>query len=243
MSADLPNSGFSDDVLRQAWRDLRAAEAASTSRNDGTPPSPPAPEDIANALSGQLSDEEMVHTLDDALRHGAADDVALLYALRSAARDAVPEQPVQDAVIGPVVPISGARRRVPAWTWALAASLVLALGIPLWLRTRDVTPVDDMRGRVSASTPVLMTPAPAAGVQDSMRFTWTRVTGARSYVVEWLDTTGQPVQTLSTVDTSVVLTLSDAEAGARVTAWWVTARFDNAPDARSALRPLTPAVR
>ena len=118
---------------------------------------------------------------------------------------------------------------------ALAASVLLAIGLGLgreWLGTR---PSDTMRG--GSGSIALLSPGAAATIDgDSIVFAWRGVAGATRYVVELLDRDGNPVLGATTVDTTVILPRAETPAGDY--RWWVVAELPGG-ERRSETRPVT----
>jgi len=243
-----------DDELRAAWQLLRAGDSAPQSADARIPLPMPEPSDIAAALNGTLSDDDLVRELDRALLRGAADEVALLHGLRSAAHDTLANgkrealretsrettgesvrQPSRRSGSEPVIAPG-----MPRWMLPLAATLAVVVGVSVWKQSNrpDVTEGPVTRGAV-ADTPQLVAPAVGAVVAaDTLRLTWRPVQGATSYSAELFDNGGQRIVSLSTADTSVLVTLANAADRERAAGWWITANMADGRTARSDLRPL-----
>ncbi len=239
-----------DDELRAAWQLLRAGDSAPQSADAAMPLPAPEPSDIAAALNGTLSEDDLVRELDRALRRGAADDVALLHGLRSAAhetladgkRESMRETPRETARNG--TPRSGGEPAIAPgmqrWMLPLAATLAVAVGVSVWKQSNrpDVNEGPVTRGAV-ADTPQLVAPAVGAVVAaDTLRLTWRPVQGAASYSAELFDSGGQRIVSLSTADTSVLVTLANPADRERAAGWWITAQMADGRTPRSDLRPL-----
>lgn len=119
------------------------------------------------------------------------------------------------------------------WTpLALAASVVLALGIGLAVRQR--MPDDITRGEPASIR--LVAPNAEVFATRPVAFTWRPLSGARRYRLELLDDSDAPVFSAETADTTLVMPAGRLHAGVSYR-WWVR---DATPGAQrsSALRRL-----
>jgi hypothetical protein len=222
---------MTEDELRRAYDALRhrRREAASEARDSSSPGA----EAIWAAVSGHGEPGERVRILDDALRAGASDEVALAQSMHAAALDAA----TADAAT------RGRTYRFQRWGGlaAAAAALLIMTGVPLWQRTRTSTTELDgnatrYRDGNATSGFSLVTPVADAAVPADGRFVWRALRRARSYRLEAIDATGKTVATVTTTDTTAVLpndiTSADRE---RIAGWWVTATMEDGSLRRSDL--------
>lgn len=255
MTANRKKQPPSDDELRAAWQLLRGGasgpQAAGPLGADAVVPQPPPePADIAAVLNGTLSEDDMVRDLDRALLRGAADDVAMLYALRSAAHDTLQSgskaTPAGERRADQRTPgasgKAGADTRPPnrLWIMPLAAALVLAIGIPLWNSRQSTAENDAAETRGTATNvPVPVAPAEGAPVTlDTLRLSWRPVPSAASYMAEVMDADGQRVVSVATADTTALVTIANVSDRQRVAGWWITVRMADGQTIRSELRAL-----
>lgn len=119
---------------------------------------------------------------------------------------------------------------------ALAASVLLAVGVGVWQRVGRHEGPEVERGVPDAVT--LVAPAADATASAPVSFVWRAVPGARRYQLEVLDAGGTPVYALSTGDT--VVTLPDMRRLARGAEyrWWVRASDDAGFQRASPMRRL-----
>lgn len=235
---------MNDDELRRAYAALRRQRAAQRHAPDAPPG--PHPDALWSAVAGDLEPGERVRILDEALRSGAGDDLALVHSLHTAARAA-----------SPTAASTTVRRRGVGrwWPVAAAAALAASVSVPL-LRsearvgeaaadaaraiTTDTTTSARFRG-ATASGPALVAPAPSAPPHDTTAFVWHTVAHAMRYELELLDDAGRTVARVTTTDTTarlpVDLTVSER---ARVNGWWVTVTLPDGRTGRSELRLLSP---
>ncbi len=260
MTANRSKQPPSDEELRAAWQLLRGGasspQAAGTqaagpiSADAMVPQPPPEPADIAAVLNGTLSEDDMVRDLDRALLRGAADDVAMLHALRRAAHDtmqtgnkATPSGERRADLRTPGAPgKAGADTQPPKrwWIMPLAATLLLAVGIPVWnsRQSEADSRAPQTRGAAS-SVPLPVAPAEGARVAlDTLRLIWRPVPSAVSYMVEVMDADGQRLVSVVTAETTALVTIASESERQRVAGWWVTARMADGQAIRSELRSL-----
>jgi len=129
---------------------------------------------------------------------------------------------------GPTEVRSLTRRLAPL---ALAASLILAVGVGLLVRDRN------QRGDTTRGAGlVLLAPPTEIAPSESITFVWRPVAGAERYRIELLNQAGTVVFTQLSLDTSLTVTarLLEPDSAYR---WWVR---DATPGAQrsSVLRPL-----
>ena len=131
------------------------------------------------------------------------------------------QRPVVRSIVQRLVPL------------ALAASLLLAVGIGLAVRNRT-GPEDIPRG--GARNLVLLAPATEVAPGQPITFSWRPVPTARRYQLEVLDANGSAVFLEVTADTSLTWSADRLRPGSSYR-WWVR---DVTPDAElsSPLRPL-----
>jgi hypothetical protein len=178
------------------------------------------PEELLALVRRQGSEDHRLKLLDHVMGCQACQrEFELLRALEAAGAAAT--QPAVRSI---------ARRVTP---WALAASLLLAIGVGLVLRERSV-PEDIPRG--GGQGVVLLTPPVEVTAGKPLTFSWHAVPGARRYRLEVLDAGGTQVFSQTTADTVLLWPDNSLQAG-RTYQWWVR---DAAPEARlgSALRSL-----
>lgn len=114
---------------------------------------------------------------------------------------------------------------------ALAASVLLAIGVGIVMRNRES---DTTRGGGSAL--VLLTPAAEAAPAEPVTFSWRPLPGTQRYRLELLDRNGAAVFSQLTPDTSLTLPAEILQPGSSYR-WWVR---DATPGSHvaSSLRPL-----
>jgi hypothetical protein len=98
---------------------------------------------------------------------------------------------------------------------ALAASLLLAVGVGLLLRNRG----EDNPTRGGAGELVVLAPPPEVAADRPVTFAWRPVRGAQSYRLEILDSTGTAVSQL-TRDTTLTLPAGQLQPGSSYQ-WYV----------------------
>lgn len=122
---------------------------------------------------------------------------------------------------------------------ALAASVVLAVGVGTGRRLLDRPERDVMRGDGSGITLI----APAEGMAarastDSLTFVWSPVPGAETYLVEVLSADGSSVLSARTRDTTYTLRANDVPLRGEYR-WAIQAYVRDGTEARSPARRLT----
>lgn len=114
-------------------------------------------------------------------------------------------------------PVAAARRRwLPAASLVAAASVLLAVILPLSRHPSRESRPTDQRAPTRESVVVIVDPPPAAAIpRDSLRFTW-RAAAAATYRVIITDSTGTELYSRATSDTTLALPPSVVlQAGAR----------------------------
>ena len=136
---------------------------------------------------------------------------------------------------------TGTRRTAmrPEWTrylpLALAASLVLAVGMVLGQRYWQPPSAEVMRG--PAAEVMLLAPATEAKTGAPLTFAWKPVIGVRRYTVEVLTEDGARSLEAETADTLLVVPASRALLPGTYQ-WWVRATGMDGTERRSGMRPL-----
>lgn len=219
---------MTDDELRKSYGALREYRRASRTESETSPR--PEPEAIWSALAGELEPGERVRILDEALRAGAGEEVALAYSLQSAA----------------VAVTSIKTRRTPLsvhrwWPIAAAAALVAMVGVTQ-LRSSDGTGEtstgDAVRYRdANLGAPVLLAPAEDTPLVADAMFIWHPIPDARDYALEAIDAEGRIVARVITADSTAVLPSSlSADERQSISGWWVLATTRDGAQRRSDLR-------
>ena len=118
--------------------------------------------------------------------------------------------------------------------WALAATIVLAVGLATWrLMSLGAGAADVTRGVTEGVTAV----APVGETHlDALRFVWRPVTGATAYELEIRRADGSLVARSTTSDTSVAPPAGNAFDANTDFYWSVVARLADASEARSTPR-------
>ena len=211
---------MTDERLRELYQ--RAVDA----RTSGTRVGCPDPERLLALARRDGSEDERLRTLDHAMSCGdCMRELELLRAIERAGASG-------SSASGPRTTSVWWRRAVPL---ALAASLVLAVGITLRQRRSDVRPDDVARDGGPASLVVHGATNLSVRRGDSLAFAWRPIPGASRYLIEVLDDAGRAVVSQSTSDTVLVLRDFAALAPGREYRWWVRTDDAGAGQARSAL--------
>ena len=226
---------MTDDELRQAYGSLQAQRRAARDEPEAEAPDPA---NVWFALSGELTPGDRVRILDETLRAGGSDEIALAHSMQS-------------AVIAAVGPASATRKAVTGrrwWPMAVAAALLLTVSVPLFRGTGEKatgSTGDTARFRdAGTSAPVLLSPANDAPLAANALFNWRRVAEARDYTFEAIDGKGDIVARVITPDSVVSLPASVSTAErARITGWWVTANTRRGSRLRSEIRLVVPTQR
>ena len=211
---------MTDQRLRELY------QHAIDARVPGTRVDCPPPERLLALARREGSEEDRLRTLDHVMSCGECmRELELLRVIEKA---------------GARSDGSGAAVRRTSFAWrralplALAASLVLAVGITLRQRATDVAGDEQSRGGPSAMEvhgPMTISAAPG----DSLVLAWHPVPAASRYLVEVLDDARRAVITQSSRDTVVVLRDLRALTPGREYLWWVRTDDAVSGQARSAL--------
>lgn len=199
---------MSDERLRELY--AHALVARRPGERDGCP----APEQLAALARREGSEEARLSTLDHTMT--CAECLRELELLR-----AIEKAGARMAGATPSVPhrMVSWRRAVPL---ALAASLVIAVGLVVRERDDGAPVIDPSRG--AESRLVLRSPSdielPAGA---PLVITWRPQAGATRYVVEVLDENAAVALTETTSDTTVVVRDLGRLAPGRAYRWWVRA--------------------
>jgi hypothetical protein len=202
---------MTDEALRRAYREGLIEPAGRTDC--------PPPEALGALVVGEGDELARLAVLDHVMSCTACHrDFELLRAIERA-RPAIAHQ--------------------KARTWALAASVVLALGAGTWMvRDELARPGEDtVRGGSGGFS--LVSPAPGAAASRPVTLSWHAVPDAQSYAVELLAADGTPVHAWTTMDTVIVVADSIPLDAARDYAWWVRARRRDGSEVRSPVTRFT----
>jgi hypothetical protein len=123
----------------------------------------------------------------------------------------------------------GPRRLLP---FALAASVVLVVGVGVLTRVRSIRQPEAVRG--GADAVVLLAPAEDVAASARIVFAWRPVSGARRYELQLLDAQGSPRFRAATTDTTAASVTPPAGAYR----WLVRALLDGGAEVTSPARPL-----
>ena len=212
---------MNDERLRELYG--RAIDARTT----GARADCPAPERLLALARREGDEQERLRTLDHVMTCGdCMRELELLRAIESAGANT----PASSVVAARTSAISW-QRAVPL---ALAASLVLAVGISLRQRAAGGRRDDVDRG--SPSSLVVHGPSERTVRQgDSLALAWRPVPGASRYVVEVLDDAGRAVMAQPSSDTLLVLRDLRALTPGRDYRWWVRTDDAGSGQVRSSL--------
>jgi hypothetical protein len=204
---------FDDEGLKAAYEPVLGE---STTRHR---PDCPTETELLSAVRGEGVETERLRVLDHALKCPACRrELALLNALSSgAARGA--SQPIKER----------------SWTrWApaaLAASLVLAVGVAGVARLRTRSGEDITRG-VSVTGPALVTPANGAAVSSGLvRFVWRPVADVIHYTLEVDAPDGTVLVSSQTRDTALTAPIAGTAVGEN--RWLIRAKMQDGSEKRS----------
>jgi hypothetical protein len=213
---------MTDERLRELY------ESAVGARASGARSSCPDPERLLALARREGSEDERLRTLDHAMSCGdCMRELALMRAIEQAGAGGSGSR-----AAAPRTTSVSWRRAVPL---ALAASVVLAVGISLRQRTTAVRSDDVERGGGPASLVVHGASDLTVRQGDTLAVAWRPIPGASRYLVEILDDAGRAVVTQPSSDTLLVLRDLAALTAGREYRWWVRTDDTGAGQARSAL--------
>ncbi len=207
---------MNDERLREAYERGLPSSDGSTSLDDV------AAERLRRLVEREGSESERLRTLDVAL--SSAEGRRELEIAWAAARASRP------------------RRSIPWRPYAIAASVLMLAGTSaLWLRQRDGSSVEVMRGSDSPVT--LVAPLGRVAGERATHFVWRRVPKAQRYTLVVVDTAGTELFASETRDTAIVLpdTVRLAPGGSYL--WWVQARLTDESTVTAVTQRLTVAPR
>jgi hypothetical protein len=197
-----------------------------------------APEALLALARRSGSEEERLATLDHVMAcERCGRELALLRAVEQAGAELGEGAPAPRESAAPV-PLrargTGARRF--AVRMALAASVLVALGVVFGVLRGPAERQDVMRGDGAAVVPTR--PAPGETVRPPVVFAWQPVPGASRYTVEVLAPDGSVAWTAETTEPTATLSDARALAAGAEYRWWVRVTGGPAHDGRSDPRPL-----
>jgi hypothetical protein len=199
-----------DEPLREVYaRIMRQRDA--TGRADAVPV-----EQMQALLERRGSEQERVRTLDAIMRD---QDTRADFEILRAAYEAAPAR--------------AASFPVP---YAIAAALVVMVGSGLWLRSREPAVPDTSRGPVP--TVAIVAPGPSAQAGAPLQFTWRRVTDAKAYSLQVVDTDGNVAYAAITSDTVATLPDTVRLVAEKEYRWWIEAERTTGAPIKSAVQTL-----
>jgi hypothetical protein len=203
---------FDDEALRAAYEP--ALRESTTTHG----PDCPTEHELLSAVRGAGDEAERLRVLDHALKCPACRrELALLHAVSSGEKSAAPRV-IRD--------ISWHR-----WPAALAASLVLAVGLAGVVRWRT-RGVEDITRAGAAAGPVLVTPANGATVRPGLvRFVWRPIPGVIQYTLEVDATDGTVLFSSPTRDTTFNASIALTAVGEN--RWLIRAKLQDGSEKRS----------
>jgi hypothetical protein len=205
---------MSDTRLQQLYSQALARRSDAHSVDCVTP------EQLVRLVQREGAESDRLAILDQVMGCPACQrEFNLLRALESSGRRITAQRPVRS--IG--------RRLAPL---ALAASLLLAVGVGLLVRNRSAG--DTVRGGGGQLT--LLSPDTEVAPGRPITFAWRSVAGVNRYRMEVLDQAGKPIFSETTRDTTVTWPAAQLRPG-EAYQWWVR---DVAPGSHlvSPVRPL-----
>ena len=216
-----------DAVLRDAYRELLAARVPSDRS------ACPAPDALLAVIEKQGDDTSRLATLDHVMRCDACrGDFDLLRTAAASAREAeAGDAPTLHVVRGG----GGRARRLPLRPLAVAAGLVVAVGVGL-LSWPPATRKPLLRGE--EHTVVLLAPEPRADGSALLR--WRTVSGAAAYRVEVFTPTGRTVVADTVRDSTFVLPATTASDSREALRWMVTALHGDGHEVQSRAERVRP---
>jgi hypothetical protein len=215
-----------DATLRDAYRELTAAREPRDRR------ACPAPEALLAVVERKGDDATRLATLDHVMSCAACRrDLDLLRTAAVSAEQAAGEKPALHVVRGS----SSSARRFPLRSIAIAAGLVVAVGVGT-LTWHPGTRQPLLRG--DANTVVLL--APEQRPDGSALLRWHAVPGAAAYRVEVFAPTGRTVVADTVSDSSFVLPAAASADSVEQLRWMVTALHADGHEVRSAAERVRP---
>jgi hypothetical protein len=204
---------FDDEALRAAYQPA-LRESTTTHGADC-----PSESELLSAVRGEGDEAHRLRVLDHALKCPACRrELALLHAVSSGETRAG-SRAIRDL---------SWRRWAPA---ALAASLVLAVGLAGLIRSRTRGGEDILRAGAAAG-PVLLTPANGAAVRLGLvQFVWRAIPGVIQYTLEVDATDGTVLVSATTRDTTFRAAIAPTAVGEN--RWLVRAKMQDGSELRS----------
>ena len=210
-----------DGELRQAYDELLRT------RGPRDRVACPSPEALLALVEREGAEDERMRTFDHVMSCAACRrDFDLLRTATDAATRALAE-------LGDVPPV-GTRRHLPWRPLAIAAGLVVAVGIGVVSRDMRTTTPPLLRG--SGHTVALLAPEPRP--DGSLLLQWRRLPDAARYRVELFTPSGRMVAGATLADSSYVVTPGAVAMGDSLR-WMVTAIRGDGSEARSRTERLT----
>jgi hypothetical protein len=207
----------------QRLRDLYTRGIEARGRSDQCPPS----EALLALVQREGVEARRLETLDHVMAcAGCRSELALLHAVEKTGRTPGEQRETSRATLK-----HPAQARYIAL--ALAASLVLAIGLGPGRRLWQAEPAGLTRGGAPELT--LLAPIPGAIAEMPVTFVWRPLRGARDYTVEVLTLAGTVSFTGRTADTMLVASSVDALVPGQYQ-WWVRARSADDRELRSQMR-------
>ena len=215
-----------DALLREAYRELLDARAP---RDRGACPTPEA---LLAIVERRGDEATRLATLDHVM--GCAACRRDFDLLRTAAASAVDAEPGASPALH-VVRGGGAARRFPMRSLAVAAGLIIAVGVGM-LSWPPGTRQPLLRG--DGHTVVLLAPEPRADGSALLR--WRAVPGAAAYRVEVFTASGRTVVADTVRDSTFVLPATADSSGGEPLRWMVTALHGDGHEVQSRAERVTP---
>jgi hypothetical protein len=189
---------MSDTRLQELYAEALARRGSGTAQECATP------EQLLTLVRREGAESDRLATLDHVMSCSACQrEFDLLRAVESAGRRITEDRPVRS--IG--------RRLAP---FALAASLLLAVGVGLLLRNRSAG--DLARGGGAPLTP--LSPETEVPPDQPITFAWRPLPGVNRYQLEVLGQNGKAVFTQVTGDTTLTWPAGELPPGTTYE-WWV----------------------
>jgi hypothetical protein len=220
----MANESLTDERLRELYERALAERGAPERARCASP------EAILALVRREGAEERRLETLDHVMACDACRaEFELLRAIEQAGAGA-------GAARAPAArPWSsgGWRRAAPL---ALAASVLLAVGVGVWQQVGGRAGPEVERGAPDSVT--LLAPAAGTAAGATVRFVWHSVPGARRYDLEVMDAGGAVVYATTTADTVVTVRDTARLRPATDYRWWVRATDDAGAQRASAVRRL-----